>query len=48
MDLFLLNLGESSSPDNFFKPVQILSISFAFLTNNSTVHQVFELWKINT
>ena len=42
MDSSLLNLEESSSPDNFFKPVQILNISFAFLMNNSTAHQVFE------
>lgn len=48
MDSSLLNLEESSSPDNFFKPVQILNISFAFLMNNSTAHQVFELRKINT
>lgn len=47
-DSSLLNLEESSSPDIFFKPVQILNIGFTFLMNNSTVYQVFELWKINT
>lgn len=47
-DSSLLNLEESSSPDNFFKPVQILNIGLTFLMNNSTVHQVFELRKINT
>ena len=48
MDSPLLNLGESSSTYNFFKPLQSFNISFTFLIKYSIARQVFELWKMNT
>lgn len=46
-DSSLLNLEESSSPDNSPSlSLSRLNIGLTFLMNNSTVHQVFELRKI--